>query len=84
MDIQRRFHTIHAVTVGETLAEADLRDLFPEQAIYAALQQTPLVQQTALDHATLDELLDGLATTYECEMSFERFFSSLFCKTSAR
>ncbi len=72
--------TYHAVTVGETLAEADLRDLFPERALYAALQQTPLVQQTALDHATLDELLDGLATTYACEMSFERFFSSFFVK----
>jgi len=70
----------HAVIVGETLAEADLRDLFPEHALYAALQQTPLVQQTALDHATLDELLDGLATTYECEMSFERFYSSFFIK----
>ncbi len=68
----------HAVAVGETLAEADLRAFFPTEALYAALQQTPLVQQTTLDHATLDELLDGLATTYECEMSFDGFFSSFF------
>ena len=68
----------HAVGVGDTLADADLRDLFPTQALYTALQQTPLVQQTPLDHTTLGELLDGLAATYECEMSFDGFFASFF------
>ena len=70
--------TYNAVTVGETVEEADLRRLFSEEAIYAALQQTDLVQQTPLAHSTLTELIDGLTTTYECEMSFEGFFSSFF------
>ena len=72
--------TYHAVTVGEALEKADLRHLFSEEAIYVALQQTTLVQQTTLAHSTLTELIDGLAATYECEMSFEGFFSSFFVK----
>ena len=68
----------HAVAVTDTLADADLRDLFSTESIYAALQQTALAHQTPLDHTTLDDLLAGLATTYECEMSFDDFFSSFF------
>ena len=70
--------TYTAVTVGETVEDADLRHLFSEETLYAALQQTDLVQQTPLAHSTLVELIDGLAATYECEMSFEGFFSSFF------
>lgn len=72
--------TYNAVTVGETVEEADLRNLFPESAIYAALQQTPLVRQTPFEHTTLGDLLNGLAAQYECEMSFDAFFSSFFVK----
>ena len=70
--------TYNAVVVGETVEEADLRHLFSEEAIYAALQQIDFVQQAEFSHSTLTELLDGLAAAYECEMSFDDFFSSFF------
>ena len=70
----------HAVVVGETLEEADLRSLFSEEALYAAMQQTALVKETPLSHTELDELIEGLAETYTCEMSFDRFFSSFFVR----
>jgi len=72
--------TYNAVSVSEAVEEADLRDLFAEETIYAALQQTELVRQTPLTHTTLSQLIDGLATTYECEMSFDTFFSSFYVK----
>jgi hypothetical protein len=71
----------HAVTVSAALEDADLRTLFSEDALYEAMQQTPLVRETPLEHASLDELLDGLAATYACEMSFDGFYSSFFVKT---
>lgn len=70
----------NAVSVGKAVEEADLRDLFAEETIYAALQQTELVRQTPLPHTTLSELIQGLATTYECDMSFDAFFSSFYVK----
>ena len=73
--------TYNAVIVGETVEEADLRTLFPEAAIYAALQRTPLVQQTPFDHTNLSGLIKGLAAQYECEMAFDAFFSSFFVKS---
>ncbi len=72
--------TYNAVKVGKTVEVADLRDLFSEEAIYSAILQTDIVQRTSLEHSNLSELIDGLARTYECEMSFEHFFSSFFVR----
>lgn len=68
--------TYTAVSVQDTVREADLRTLFAEEDLLRALRADPLVVQRGVRADDLDGLLAALAEALGCTAAMDRWASS--------